>query len=69
MRIVPISHHTYIHQKKKSNLVKYMSHPTLRSTVMVRLPLSPFPDILFSLWLGDQGFMDCFPWAPLLVGF
>ena len=43
---------SYIHQKK---LVKYMRHPTLRSTVMVRLPWSASSDILHSslpsLWL------------------
>lgn len=61
---------TYI---KKNKLVLYMRHPGLRSTMMVRFSLSPSPDILHSsllfLWLGGQGLMDCFPWAPLPFGF
>lgn len=46
--IFPVSHRTYRYQKK-SKLVKYMRHPTLRSTMMVRslcLPSQTFSTLL-----------------------
>lgn len=41
--------------------------------MMVKVPLSASLNILHSslpsLWLGGQGLMDRFPWAPLPIGF